>query len=143
MLPEVGERITRRFLGKLGRYQPGWPPLAASTLRKKSRTRAARRARFLVNLLAVDRPLIDTGAMARSTRHWERGYETHTLVDWPMPIHEQDPDMMDMEHTGDFRHIPPRRAALRPAMDEVVLGVGAGPGISLAEEAAARIAARI
>jgi phage gpG-like protein len=52
-LDKVGELASTMAAAYIGHYQPGWPPLAESTLKNK----------------AADTPLLETGEMRDSIRH--------------------------------------------------------------------------
>jgi len=118
-LPIAGRRLMFAARAKIGVYQPGWPPLAESTRRKKYRSlrgMGRRRAPWMRwTGGGADQPLIDTGAMANSIRHDESGYETCVSAAFPMEVHEQDPDMAII---SPGKHTPPRRAVLGPTLDE-------------------------
>jgi hypothetical protein len=121
-LPEAGRRIRNRAVGKLGHYQPGWAPLAASTLQRK-----ARRKRKIpgsvkyMSLARADDPLIDTGQMAQEVKTFVRGDSAYVTAPFPAEVHEQDP-LMDARGfdvglaTG---HVP-KRAFLGPSLDEEI-----------------------
>ena len=114
-MPIAGEKIQQRAREKLGTYQPGWPPLAESTRKKK----AQRRGGAVMGPIGSvgDTPLIDTGAMLRSFRHSEMGTETHITAEHPMEQHEQDPTVGGF--TLDNPALPARRVMV-PALEESI-----------------------
>ena len=120
-LPEAGKRIRNRAVGKLGHYQPGWAPLAQSTLDRKSRRkRKGSRSIKYMSLGQGDDPLVDTGRMAMSLRYRAQGKSAIVDAAFPAGIHEQDPlmDARGFDLGGVGSHTPPRRAFLGPALDE-------------------------
>lgn len=135
-LPLAGKKLMFAARAKIGFYQPGWPPLAESTVRKKYRSlrRMGRRGAPWMRWTGggAGQPLIDTGAMANSIIHQESGYETCVSAAFPMEVHEQDPEMAII---SPGTHTPPRRAVLGPTLDENL--------DAIAEEAAEFIAARL
>lgn len=124
-LKRAGEIVTERAKQKIGVYQPGWPPLKPSTLRRKAQ-RLTHRGNFRFskpgrskgqNVSVADMPLLDTGKMRQKVRHDERGFETVISAPFPMQVHEQDPMMDPITPSV---HIPPRRPVLVPSLVETL-----------------------
>jgi len=126
-LPRAGEMLQLRAKSKLGVYQAGWPPLAASTLRRKrgrigkvSRRMGrilARRGLTFASVFGADMPLIRTGRMRASIRHFEQADETHLTANFPMGQHEQDPQITPFIPPGQPL---PARPVLGPTLDEML-----------------------
>ena len=115
-LPRAGEMIEQRARRKLGRYQPGWPQLAPATLRRKARYWGKRGKRLAATGLHL--PLIRSGRMARSGRHWERGDATHIIFDFPAQQHEQ--NVAEGIPAASAPMIPPARPFIIPALEETL-----------------------
>lgn len=123
-LPRVAKKLEDRARAKFGIYQPGWPKLAASTLRRKrgrklisgSELRFRRIKRRPVAGIGPT-PLVDRGRMQASLRSKATATQAHVWAGFPMNIHEQDSEV------GDFRIPPnrlPKRAVLWPTMTELL-----------------------
>jgi hypothetical protein len=127
-MPKASKYIADRARNKFGIYQSGWKPLSPDTLRRKSRRKMlsgdALRFKHMKRKQKFggigDTPLVDTGRMAGTLRFRNTMTKAFVSIGWPMIIHEQDPDMMDMEHLEDRRHIPPARPLLGPALEESI-----------------------
>jgi hypothetical protein len=125
-LPRAGELLSTRIRAKIGVYQPGWPPLAESTMRRKvNRIRGiGKRTKGVFDRFGGalaggtgDAPLIDRGAMKGGLRSRMKNKDTMEVsMPFPMEVHEQDP-FMGIPAEG----IPPtpKRAAMWPAWEEV------------------------
>jgi hypothetical protein len=121
-LPAIGERIQHAIQEKIGVYQPGWSPLAESTLSKKSkRSRIHGGPAFSVQefhsgLGMADRPLLDTGEMRQSIQHFEDSDSTHIVAGFPIGQHEQDSKIADFHIAAG---IPlPARPVMWPTVEE-------------------------
>lgn len=123
-LPRAGEKIKLRIQGKLGTYQPGWDPLAQSTLARKARQRRGSRAamrnknQFFGPIFASDTPLMDTGEMAHSGEHHETGNETCVSFDFPIGQHEQDAKVADF-NIASGQELP-ARPVMWPTVEELM-----------------------
>ena len=125
-MPIAGRKLYLTAVGKIGHRQPGWDPLAASTLRKKRKSlrRMGKKAPLKRGVLSgAENPLLDTGKMRKSIRHKETRNSTTVTADFPMAQHEQDKEV------GDYRLPSPRsfkqsidslpaRPVLGPALNE-------------------------
>ena len=114
-MPIAGEKVQQRAKGKLGTYQPGWPPLAERTRRRKAKHRGGQVMGPIAEI--GDTPLIDTGAMLRSISHREVGTETHITAAHPMEQHEQDFTVGDFIPDNPYL---PARPVMVPALEESI-----------------------
>jgi hypothetical protein len=118
-LPSAGKYILSRVQGKIGTYQPGWSPLAESTLKRKARSLRRGRGRRMRRQARMgwgpDTPLLDTGEMLRSTRYDIKGNQVIVSADFPMGQHEQDVEVADFGIAGNMM---PARPVMGPALME-------------------------
>lgn len=116
-LPTAGAKLVARMRDKIGTYQPGWAPLAPSTIRRKARgLRKLRKARQSRMGWGPDTPLLDLGRMRNSTRFSLRASSVIVTMNSPIGYHEQDLDVSDI---GPLQRMP-ARPVMMPALNELM-----------------------
>lgn len=116
---QAAVRIAARARRKIGFYQSGWPPLAASTLERK-KYRRGRRGHRNVSYMIADTPLLDMGDMRAGVHGFARGLKAHVTAPFPAEVHEQDPDMARIKAGYPT---PPARPFLGPSLAEELPGM--------------------
>ena len=146
-MPKAGDKIRQTAKDKLGRQQPGHAKLAESTIRKKRKRKLISGRHLYFNRIKSDpmtgigsTPLVDRGFMLASIKHFETGNSTHIVADYPMNLHEQDPEVGTFNVPPSWRNAKAgeastKRPVMGPALDECVP--------QLADEAADFIGSRI
>ena len=110
-------------------YQPGWPPLSPETIRTKSTKvggRRINRKRRKISLVG-DVPLFDSGAMKNSIGSVTKGDNAIIFADFPMNLHEQDPEVgafaTPPSWAGKQTQRPVMYPALLESLDPIVSGL--------------------